>query len=326
MTEAVLGVLGAGALATVDERGAISASGVELDWWVGADDRWHVPAEEPSTRRRRLGAAPVWETTVRVPGGEVAHRAYGVTASDGAVVAVDVENRSPAPLTIGLVLRVGGGTSGGRRARRCASTARSCSRCSAVPRRWATGASTAQPVMAGEAREGSVEPFDGPGELALLFPVPHRTAVRAALGVGADRVERRVHLPAAEAVVRGLGRGSWNEACGPSFRRPSASWSTPARADLLLAPTRCARRRGARGLGLRRRGRRRLGAARMARRGGEPAAASSPTIRGRGLRAVDSTREPARFLAELRAVLVRRTRRADRRCCPASRPTGSASR
>src|SRR4029079_6283032 len=73
---------------------------------------------------------------------------------------------------------------------------------SAAPRRWATGASTAEPFMAGEARDGAVVPFDGPGELALLFPVPHRTAVRAAFGVGADRVSARA-LPAAEAVVRG---------------------------------------------------------------------------------------------------------------------------
>src|SRR6476646_2718469 len=106
MSGALLGVLGQGALATVDDRGAVAPAALTLDWWVGAHDRWHVPADEASARRRRVGAAPVWEATVRVPRGEVAHPAYGVTVPGGAPVAVDVEKRSPVPLTISLVVRV----------------------------------------------------------------------------------------------------------------------------------------------------------------------------------------------------------------------------
>jgi len=26
-----------------------------VDWWVGADDRWHIPREEVSTRAQRRG-------------------------------------------------------------------------------------------------------------------------------------------------------------------------------------------------------------------------------------------------------------------------------
>ena len=300
MTRAVLGVLGAGALATLDGHGAVSASGVELDWWVGAHDRWHVPAEEPSTRRRRLGAAPVWETTVRVPRGEVAHRAYGVTTSDGAVVAVDLENRSPVPLTIGLVLRVARGRVEveGSQVRVDGSIVLALS---AVPRRWATGASTAEPVMAGEACEGSAAPFDGPGELALLFPVPHRTTVRAALGAAADRMSVRA-LPAAESVVRGwdaqLERGLRAELPPPVGERVDA-----ARADLLLAP------------------RDALAVAALEDWGFDDEAAAGwaelgwrarrrasrrvlPDDPWAALRAIDATREPARFLAALRGVLV----------------------
>ncbi len=213
-------------------RGGVSFAGITIDWWVGAHDRWHVPAEEASTRRRRLGAAPVWETTVRVPRGEVAHRAYGVAGPDGSVVVVDAENRSPVPLTVGLVARFERG-----RVDVDGTVVRVDGRpalvCSAPARRWATGASTATEVMAGDARRGPVEPFDGPGELALLFPVPHRTSVRAALGA-VSRVDVR-ELPAAEAVARGwdiqLERGLQAELPPPVGEVVDA-----ARADLLLTP------------------------------------------------------------------------------------------
>jgi len=45
-----VGALGYGALARVDACGAVRTADLALDWWVGADDRWHVPAEETTTR------------------------------------------------------------------------------------------------------------------------------------------------------------------------------------------------------------------------------------------------------------------------------------
>src|SRR6476619_2646776 len=139
MSGARLGVLGQGALATVDDRGAVATAELTLDWWVGAHDRWHVPADEASARRRRLGAAPVWETTVRVPRGEVAQRAYGVAAGGGAVVAVDIENRSPGACTIAAVVRFERGRVDvdGTVLRVDGEPALVCS---SVPGRWATGA------------------------------------------------------------------------------------------------------------------------------------------------------------------------------------------
>jgi hypothetical protein len=70
-----------------------------LDWWVAADDRWHAPATEPSCRQHRLLGAPVVETVVGVPGGDVVHRAYAV-ADGGAVPIVELENRSPLPVAV----------------------------------------------------------------------------------------------------------------------------------------------------------------------------------------------------------------------------------
>jgi hypothetical protein len=301
MNDAVVGALGAGALATVDDRGTVSTPGVLLDWWVGAHDRWHRPAEESSTRRRRLGAAPAFETTVRVPNGEVAHRVYGAASAPGGVVVVDLENRSPVPLTIALVARFD------RRARIDVDRTvvrvdgRPALALSAVPRRWAAGESTTATVMEGDARTGPVDAFDAPGELALLFPVPHRTSVRAALG-DVSGINPR-DLPGADAVARGwdtqLERGARAELPPPVGESVDA-----ARADLLLAPRddavvaaledwgfddEAAAGWSALGWRARRRARRRI-------------AVEDPW---RALRGVDTAGEPARFLSALRSVLVR---------------------
>ena len=74
---------------------------------MGADDGWHVLADDATTQQWRPGPAPVFETAVRVPGGEVVQRAYGIStpAGSGATV-VDVENASPAPCSLAFVLRI----------------------------------------------------------------------------------------------------------------------------------------------------------------------------------------------------------------------------
>ena len=326
MTEAVLGVLGAGALATVDERGAISASGVELDWWVGADDRWHVPAERaehappttraprrcsrrpcacpaggraPRLRRRRRRTARSWRSTSRT-GHRCRSRSDSWCASARGRVEVDGYGR--ARRRLGRARALGGAAPLGNRRPR--------------PR---------EPVMAGEARDGPVEPFDGPGELALLFPVPHRTAVRAALGVGDGPRDRARALPDADAVARGwdaqLERGLQAELPPPvGERRRRGARRPPARAARCAASSRRSRT-GASTPKPPPAGRSSDGAL-----VGEPAAASSPTIRGPGC--VRSTRRVTRRASwsTLRAVLVREHGGADRRAARLPRPTGSASR
>jgi hypothetical protein len=301
MSDSVVGALGSGALATIDDRGRVSARGVVLDWWVGAHDRWHRPAEEASTRRRRLGAAPAYETTVRVPSGEVAQRVYGVAASSGGVVMVDVENQSPLPLTVGFVARFD------QRARIEVDGAlvrvdgEPTIALSALPRAWATGDSTAETVMRGDARNGPVTAFEAPGELALLFPAPRSTTVRAALGAVADINPRE--LPGADAIARG-----WDAQLERGLRAelppPVGDCVDAARADLLLATpdaaavaaledwgfdSEAAAGWSALGWRARRRARRRV---------------ESDDV-WRALRAVDGAQEPARFLRALRAVLVR---------------------
>ena len=76
-----LGVLGAGRLGAVDASGGLRPAGAgwTLGWWIGAEDRWHVPPVEAAVRQSLVGSTPVVETRVRVVGGDVVHHAYAVT-------------------------------------------------------------------------------------------------------------------------------------------------------------------------------------------------------------------------------------------------------
>jgi len=188
-----VGVLGSTHQALVDDRGAITPDGArwQLDWWVGADDRWHVPAREAAVRQTLVGDAPVVETSLRVPGGDAVHRAYGVGGPAG-LVAVEIENASGAPFVAALVL---GPTPAGRmravgtRGSWVTVDGRPALRTPRPAMRWAAGmgGDAFEMVDAGRAQESTFNGVGGRGvriEVALLHPVAHRTRLRCALAVG----------------------------------------------------------------------------------------------------------------------------------------------
>lgn len=73
--------------------------GAVLNWFVAADDRWHVPADEPAVRQRRLEGTAVTETRVRVPTGDVVQRICTV-ADAGGLTIIEVENDSTLPVAV----------------------------------------------------------------------------------------------------------------------------------------------------------------------------------------------------------------------------------
>lgn len=102
----LVGSLDAPHRAAVDAAGLVWPAGADwsVDWWVGAGDRWLAPSREPAVRQRLVGRAPVVETLLRLPGGEVAHRAYGARVPDDVVV-VEVANDAPEPISIAFAVR-----------------------------------------------------------------------------------------------------------------------------------------------------------------------------------------------------------------------------
>lgn len=76
-----------------------------IDWFVAADDRWHRPQHETSTRQTLLDGTPVVETKVRIPGGDAVQRVYSV-ADDGGMTIIEVTNESTLPIAVAFT---GGG-------------------------------------------------------------------------------------------------------------------------------------------------------------------------------------------------------------------------
>src|SRR5207344_2079929 len=101
---------------------------------------------EPATSQRRTGGAPVVETTVRVPGGEVVQHAYGAVVAAADVVVVEIENRSPVPLTVALVVRITRNAVVEIAGSSLVVDGRPVLQLSGTPRAWAAGASTVEIV------------------------------------------------------------------------------------------------------------------------------------------------------------------------------------
>lgn len=112
-----IGNLDSPARAAVDPAGLVTVAGApwSLDWWVGAEDRWHMPCREMAVRQTLVGASPVVETRLRVPSGDAVHRAYAARDLAGReAVVIEVENQSKAPFAVTFALRPHGQDEVGR--------------------------------------------------------------------------------------------------------------------------------------------------------------------------------------------------------------------
>jgi hypothetical protein len=242
MTVTTVGALGSRHQVHVDARGRIEPLDHDwsLDWWVGADDRWHIPAHEPAVRQSLVDAAPVTRTAVRVPHGDAVQHVYGV-GGPGDPIVVDVTNESPVPFVVALVV------SGAHRVEVDATTVAVDGHptlwLTRAPSRWAasTDGTTQAQVRAGDARSGPFPPHrdrDGRLDVALLHPVAHRTRLRTALRPGRDAPPELERLPDPDAAARGwqaqLARGLQVDV--PDDRFADALRS--ARAQALLAAAR----------------------------------------------------------------------------------------
>ncbi|CAN5721950.1 hypothetical protein BH18ACT2_BH18ACT2_22660 [soil metagenome] len=163
------GVLGQPWRADVSEWGGIEpwdgTAGSRLDWHVAADDRWHTPATEVAVRQHRLLGAPVYETRLRVPGGDAVQRVWSVP-DDGGLTCVEVTNDSPLPIA-------------------CAFT-------------------RADLLTARPPTTVPIEGIDLPAASTTLLPIGHRSSVTVALGHAAPSPGRLPdRLADAAAVARG---------------------------------------------------------------------------------------------------------------------------
>lgn len=201
----IVGTLGAPGRAVVDPRGAVQVVGDDwtLDWWIGADDRWRVPAREPAVRQEAFGGVAIAETRLRVPGGDAVQRVYGV-AGRGDPVVVEVENDSPAAFLVAFALR--GATSIALEGSEVSLDGRVALVVPFPPRRWDVTDLDLSAEQCG-AQTGVLPPTTlAPGTLraALLYPLSHRNKLRIAVVTGEERPRVDLaQLPGPKDVVKG---------------------------------------------------------------------------------------------------------------------------
>jgi hypothetical protein len=214
----VIGTLDGDRHAGVDPAGRVRLAGSDwvLEWWVGAEDRWHVPAEEPSVRQRLVSGTPVVETRVRVPSGDAVHRAYGARDATGAaVIVVELENDSKVPFAVALAVRAAEPDGPGRVQEVTAegTEVRVDGRLALVagraPGRRAA-VSGADGDIAHVVQSGAAQPAahvaarcpSGRAQGAVVFPLAHTATLRVVLPLGAGPVDVQA-LPTAAQVASG---------------------------------------------------------------------------------------------------------------------------
>ncbi|MCU1459668.1 MAG: hypothetical protein JWL73_3760 [Actinomycetia bacterium] len=202
----LVGTLGTNYVADVDIHGAVSPTrdaSWSLDWWIGADDRWHRPAAESVTRQTVDDGFPIVETSVRIPSGDARQTVYGVGGAHG-LLAYEIENTAPVPFVVTLVVQ-----NHRRRSQRV--TVRDATAflgdapvlgARIPPARWAHAGSIRELdaiVTGGSARADPFVPFElKPGAAcALLYPVTHRTTAHFALSVAPAPTTRAARAAAA---------------------------------------------------------------------------------------------------------------------------------
>lgn len=195
-----LGDLDAGPVATASRGGVVTIGRTRVTWWVGAEDRWHVPSDDASTRDQLDEGTPVVETRVRIPSGDAVGR-VAVTRVEGLVgpsIVIEVENASPLPVAFAWIVEssaplhglVG---EGGHAEVDVVDVGRLVVTRPGLG--WAHAAGSAQLRSMIEEGETSTKPpaSDAPGALAVLVPLPH-TARAVATFTLADTIvdtERR---------------------------------------------------------------------------------------------------------------------------------------
>jgi hypothetical protein len=197
--------------AVVDPFGLVAPElgGWSLDWWIGAEDRWHLPSRETAVRQRLVDDAPVVETAMRIPGGDVIHRVYAVRTETGDdALVVEIENATPVPFAAALAIRPYG-VDGPARIHElalegtevCVDGAlalvlpRAPNRTATATRSEGDCATLVLTGAAGSDRAFSVRCDRAGAQAALLYPVPHTATLRALLPLASSSGSARSTRP-----------------------------------------------------------------------------------------------------------------------------------
>lgn len=213
-----LGTIGRTGRAAIDRRGTMVVEGGRwaLDWWAGAEDRWHRNRDDGVVRQRAEDATPVIVSGLRLPGGELEQRAWAVAdpgrVGGGSVLVVEFHNATPVAIALALAVRpiddgigVDAIDLSGRTVTIDGGAALTFAK---DPSRIATSTSgigaTFDAITSDRATSefpiGGVRSSSGSAAAAFVFPLPHTATLRVVIGLPesttyADGTVRRMSWP-----------------------------------------------------------------------------------------------------------------------------------
>jgi hypothetical protein len=205
----MVGSIGSSREGIVDPRGLVTPwfDGWSLDWWIGADDRWHFPSREASVRQRLVDNSPIVETAMRVPSGDAIQRVYAVPGEGEDLVIVEIENHSRIPFAVALAVRPYNpeGLAVVERIRLVDDVVTVDGRPALLfpkpPQRMAGSTfhegDVVSIVTSGQAGDRLPDPLKcdvGLASAAFLFPLAHTAVMRVAIPLSAERRTRRKGL------------------------------------------------------------------------------------------------------------------------------------
>lgn len=159
-----------GPVARIDRAGTVVADdgSWSLEWGVRGGDGWLRASEQRAVRQHRVAETPVFETWMRVPGGDVIQRVGVSNYGTGRALVVCYENASPDAVVVATVL------AGSGRLRVDRSTISRAGTVWARSERDAGGVAVGEDIWAAVSTDPTVTTADGRNGAALLVPVPHR--------------------------------------------------------------------------------------------------------------------------------------------------------
>ena len=205
-----IGAIGHEPLFRVDAAGVVAdlAGRLRVDWWVGAEDRWHRASAEHAVRQGLADDEVTIETRLRVPGGDIVARATGAASSGHGVSVLEFENETPVPVAVALIVQLPAPgyvevyddtlsvdgvpiLRAGRSIARCLITA--------------DADALAAGLEGGEALPPAELTLPAEGrQVALVFPVPHTAVLRTVVTAGGgNHLGAPADLPPVDAVARG---------------------------------------------------------------------------------------------------------------------------
>ncbi len=171
-----------GPVARISAKGDIATldRSWRIEWAVLAGTDWKRASDEAAVRQGRVDDAPVYETWMRVPGGDVIQRVGVLNDGSGRALLVEYENASPNAVVVATI-----GTGAGAVTAEL-SGVRVDGVCWIRPSVDAGAVAVDDDIWATLDREPDDACAAGDGDVAMLVPLPHRQTMSVTITIDGD--------------------------------------------------------------------------------------------------------------------------------------------